>query len=119
MIILKLIDWFDKIKDIIPCNPNIAFVFLLANQCEYNNWEGDGDAIGHIWNWLLIPPIGLSDVPEALVIDADGRDEASEPRILLHEFGSSFLIYDFISIISLSIFTFVVIYSIRCYDKVD
>ena len=81
-------------KMLLPCNPNIAFVFLLANQCEYNNWEGDGDAMGQIWNWLFIPAIGLSDAPETFVVDTDGGDEASDPRKLLHVLDSSFLTYN-------------------------
>ena len=45
--------------------------------------------MGHIWNWLFIPPIGFNDDPETVV--ANVGDEANDPRILLQEFTSSFL----------------------------
>ena len=31
--------------------------------------------MGHIWNWLFIPPIGFSDGPEMVVAEEDGEEE--------------------------------------------
>ena len=45
----------------LPCNPNSAFVFLVANQWEYNSCDGDGEGIGHIWRWLLMFGKWLAD----------------------------------------------------------
>ena len=68
----------------VPCNPNIALVFLVASQWEYNNWEGDGDCMGHIWNWLFIPANGFTD-PCTVVVGV------IVPRMLLQVFPSSII----------------------------
>ena len=86
--------WYTLCKYIIPCNPNIAFVFLLASQCEYSNWDGDGDAMGQIWNWLFNPPIGFNDAPEIFGPEAAGGDEANDPRMLGFALTSSFFTLD-------------------------
>ena len=68
----------------VPCNPNIALVFLVANQCEYKSWEGDGDCIGQIWNWLFMPDNGFT-VPGTVVVGV------IVPRMLLQVFASSII----------------------------
>lgn len=68
----------------VPCNPNIALVFLVASQCEYNSWEGEGDCIGQIWNWLVRPDNGFT-VPGTVVVGV------IVPSMLLQVFPSSII----------------------------